>query len=128
MRRDSLARIQRDINSLQDNERHLRAARRDVEMRLIVRLMLDHVIRPEEVEAAYRSAKGEKVHRKVPAKYCHPLTGETWSGRGKLPLWLRAEELKGGDRKCFLIQRMPDHPFRLSAQAGDAQSGSDRCG
>jgi len=112
VRRDSLAKIQRDIKSLLDNERLLRAARRDTEMRLIVQLMLDHVILPEEVEAAFRAAKGDKALRKVPAKYRHPVTGDTWSGRGKLPIWLRAEELKGGDRKSFLIQHLPERPLQ----------------
>lgn len=36
--------------------------------------------------------------KKVPAKYRNPLTGDTWTGRGKSPTWLL-----GQDRTAFLI-------------------------
>lgn len=40
---------------------------------------------------------------KVAAKYRHPTTGETWSGRGGTVRWL-AEEIKAGKKKeDFLI-------------------------
>ncbi len=35
----------------------------------------------------------------VPAKYRNPKTGETWSGRGRAPLWIA-----GRNRNRFLIQ------------------------
>ena len=28
--------------------------------------------------------------RKVPAKYKDPVSGKTWSGRGRTPLWVKA--------------------------------------
>ena len=34
----------------------------------------------------------------VPAKYRDPATGQTWTGRGKEPAWIR-----GQDRSTFLI-------------------------
>ena len=39
----------------------------------------------------------------VPAKYRHPVTGETWSGRGKPPKWLAAEMGKGKKASDFAI-------------------------
>ncbi len=36
----------------------------------------------------------------IPAKYRNPVTGESWSGRGKAPKWIADKE-----RKQFLIQR-----------------------
>jgi len=36
-----------------------------------------------------KSAKGKTTH-KVPAKYRDSSTGETWSGRGLQPRWLKA--------------------------------------
>lgn len=45
---------------------------------------------------------GLKVKRKgvkAQQKYQDPITGATWSGRGKEPTWI-----KGKDRKAFLIQ------------------------
>jgi DNA-binding protein H-NS len=49
------------------------------------------------------SAKGAKGNGQPkgpqPAKYRHPETGATWSGRGPAPAWLAAEK----DRNKFLI-------------------------
>lgn len=39
----------------------------------------------------------------VAAKYCHPETGETWSGRGRPPHWLAKELAKGKNREDFLV-------------------------
>lgn len=44
-------------------------------------------------------AKGKKV----PAKYKHPATGQTWSGRGITPKWMAAEIAKGKKREDFAI-------------------------
>ena len=45
------------------------------------------------------SAKGTKVA----AKYRHPETGQTWSGRGILPKWMTEEIAKGRKREDFAI-------------------------
>lgn len=41
---------------------------------------------------------------KVAAKYRHPKTGETWSGRGGVAGWLAAELKAGKKREDFLIE------------------------
>jgi DNA-binding protein H-NS len=53
-----------------------------------------------------RGKKGRgKVGKRAPVqpKYRNPKTGETWSGRGRAPRWLAAEEAKGRKRDSFLI-------------------------
>jgi DNA-binding protein H-NS len=45
------------------------------------------------------AAKGTKV----PPKYRHPATAETWSGRGDVASWLAAELKAGKKREDFLI-------------------------
>ncbi len=47
------------------------------------------------------SVKGTKV----PPKYRHPKTGETWSGRGGTAGWLAREIKSGKKREDFLIAR-----------------------
>lgn len=48
---------------------------------------------------------GRRKGMKVAAKYRHPKTGETWSGRGGVAGWL-AQELKAGKkREDFLIEK-----------------------
>lgn len=41
--------------------------------------------------------KGKRV--KVPPKYRDPVSGKTWSGRGRAPKWI-----DGKDREQFLIK------------------------
>jgi DNA-binding protein H-NS len=51
-----------------------------------------------------RPRKGSKLRgRKVAPKYRHPKTGETWSGRGAMAGWLKAELKAGKKRDSFLI-------------------------
>ncbi|MBK8113449.1 MAG: H-NS histone family protein [Candidatus Accumulibacter sp.] len=38
----------------------------------------------------------------APVKYRGP-NGETWSGRGRAPGWIRAAEQIGGSRKTFMV-------------------------
>jgi DNA-binding protein H-NS len=44
------------------------------------------------------SKKINQNNKKVPAKYRNPATGETWTGRGKAPLWI-----VGKERESFII-------------------------
>lgn len=37
------------------------------------------------------------------AKYRDPVSGETWSGRGRSPRWLQAAEAAGQNKESFLI-------------------------
>lgn len=39
----------------------------------------------------------------VAAKYRNPLTGDTWSGRGRAPKWLADALAKGRSRDEFLV-------------------------
>jgi DNA-binding protein H-NS len=42
---------------------------------------------------------------KVPAKYRHPKTGDTWTGRGGVAGWLAKEIAAGRKREDFLIDK-----------------------
>jgi DNA-binding protein H-NS len=39
-----------------------------------------------------------------PVKYRHPETGETWSGRGRMPKWLALAEQQGRGREEFSVK------------------------
>ena len=52
--------------------------------------------------SAPRSAT-PKTRSPVAPKYRHPVSNETWTGRGKLPKWLSAEIAAGKSREQFLI-------------------------
>lgn len=40
---------------------------------------------------------------KLPAKYRHPDTGQTWSGRGLQPNWLKEALARGGQLSDFKV-------------------------
>lgn len=50
-------------------------------------------------EPAYASRTRNGIGAKVPAKYRNPETGDTWSGRGREPRWL-----KGKNRATFALK------------------------
>lgn len=53
--------------------------------------------------AAPKARKSATKGTKVAAKYRHPETGQTWSGRGILPKWMTEEIAKGKTREDFAI-------------------------
>lgn len=55
--------------------------------------------------ASVARVRGVKTWKggKVPAKYRHPKTGETWSGRGLKPNWLSREIDAGVPIERFLV-------------------------
>ena len=48
-------------------------------------------------------AKKAKPRWAVAAKYRNPVTGDTWSGRGRAPKWLADALAKGRSRDEFLL-------------------------
>ena len=52
-----------------------------------------------------RGRKASLRGRKVPVKYRHPKTGETWSGRGAQAGWLTREIKAGAKRDDFLVDK-----------------------
>ncbi|KWF30223.1 H-NS histone family protein [Burkholderia pseudomultivorans] len=60
----------------------------------------EYGITPEQIFGRTRAGKG-KTASPVAAKYQNPKTGETWSGRGRAPAWIK--DVKNRDR--FLIKQ-----------------------
>ncbi|CAB3694689.1 H-NS histone family protein [Achromobacter kerstersii] len=115
------AKIEKEINKLQKKAEVLQTKRRKPVISSIITSMREYDITPEEIIAAFgagkpaRAATGGRrkagaaarpatAKRAVAPKYRHPQTGETWSGRGKAPRWLAAEEATGATRDSFLIK------------------------
>ncbi|MCY1537056.1 H-NS histone family protein [compost metagenome] len=116
------AKIEKEINKLQKKAEVLQTKRRKPVISSIIASMREYDITPEEIIAAYGAGKTARApagrrkagpaasrpanaaKRAVAPKYRHPQTGETWSGRGKAPRWLAAEEAAGATRDSFLIK------------------------
>lgn len=56
------------------------------------------------------SKPGAARGTKVAPKYRHPVTGETWSGRGGVAGWLAREIAAGRRREDFLIDKPSQSP------------------
>ncbi|WP_181952942.1 H-NS histone family protein [Achromobacter ruhlandii] len=102
---------------LQDQLTRILRHRRHRELRRIIQAMHAHAISPQEVNAPFLASLPPRrpplmvlpcSRRPVPPKYRHPETGLTWSGRGREPRWLAAEERSGRRREQFLIVS-PEH-------------------
>lgn len=50
-----------------------------------------------------KKAKGPAAGRKVAAKYRNPATGDSWSGRGLQPNWLKAALATGRKLEDFAV-------------------------
>ena len=74
-----------------------RASQRQSAIDQIKELMAAHQLRPEDLGGTATRKKGA-TGKKVAAKYRDPSTGDSWSGRGLQPKWLKAA-LSGGKKK-----------------------------
>ena len=65
------------------------------------------------LDRGYSAPKNGRVHKlagsKAPVKYRHPATGESWSGRGRMASWLKAE-IKGGKKADHFLVRGQGRP------------------
>ncbi len=110
---DLKLKIEKEIAKLQKQAKALQTKQRNPIIASIIRSMREYDITPEEINTAFNKktstvqrsrsdASGEK--RVVPAKYRHPESGETWTGRGKAPRWITSAEAQGKKRDEFLIE------------------------
>ena len=74
-----------------------RAAARAQALTTVRQLCTEHGITPADLAPSASKSK-PRATGVVPAKYHNPETGDTWTGRGKEPVWIR-----GQDRGAFLI-------------------------
>jgi DNA-binding protein H-NS len=116
--RDTLKVLSTEIRQLEHRVYVLRAKRRALAVREIVRLMRQSQIMPDEITAAYErlSPKPSDVlmprldgRSRVAPKYRDPETGKTWTGRGVIPRWLAAAELDGRNRQHFIVEPSTRH-------------------
>ena len=84
---------QRDL--LDQQIKQIRETERATAIETIKKMIEEHQLKAEDIF----SKKSSPAGKKVPAKYLNPLTGETWTGRGKAPVWIAGKE-----RDTFLIK------------------------
>lgn len=107
-RQSSLAKIQSQIRQLTVRaERLERTASKGI--RAAAKVIQKHRLSMRDLQVAFdqsasrgRSRRGMKPGTKVAPKY-RDSDGNTWTGRGRSPLWLVAAEKAGKKRESFLI-------------------------
>jgi DNA-binding protein H-NS len=106
-RRTSLATIRAQIRTLETQARRLeRGATKG--LRVAAAVIAKHGLSLADVQQAFAMSKGGATKRRstagraVAIKY-KDAKGNTWTGRGRTPLWLVAEEKAGRKRDSFLI-------------------------
>ena len=140
MPRMSYESIQKQIQKLQAQAKKLEEnhfARKAKAIAQVRALMKKLEISIEDLqESAQKPLRKTKIHDPVqPArklagrrgpvapKYQDPLTGNTWTGRGKPPLWLASQLSTGRQKDEFLILT-ENKLTTLPDQATDAYTGS----
>lgn len=119
MRQENLKTIEAQIRKLEREKEKLRLRRRKPVIASIVKSMQEYGVTPQELQEALarttdrRGTRGQlrksgavpsaKPRATVAAKYRHPDSGASWSGRGKAPRWLVEAETQGRRRDEFLI-------------------------
>jgi len=91
------AEIQAQIAELETKAKEARAAELAGAKAQIAEIMATHGLTLDDLRGV--RGKATKARRAVPAKYRNRDTGDTWTGRGREPLWLA-----GKNRDDFLIK------------------------
>lgn len=89
--------LQAQIAELQRKAEELRKGERNEARAKILELMRTYDISINELTGTAKSKS--KPGTSVPAKYRDPVSGATWTGRGRAPLWLN-----GRNKDNFLIK------------------------
>jgi DNA-binding protein H-NS len=66
-------------------------------------LMAEYGLTPTDIGAKGAAKSAGRSGGKVAAKYRNPATGDTWSGRGLQPKWLKAALASGRRIEEFVI-------------------------
>ena len=102
--------LQELLNQRAELERQIAETQRQERAEAIAtirQLMSDFGLSAQDLSAGrsgLRTASNDEGRRaKVPAKYRNPATGESWTGRGLQPKWLKAALSEGRQLADFLI-------------------------
>ncbi|WP_175007251.1 H-NS histone family protein [Burkholderia lata] len=99
----------------------LRAAKRKHVIAQIVKWMGEFEISPLELGTWVDSRmSGDRRRRRAEPRYWDPVTGTTWSGRGKRPRWMA-----GRDPEEFRIKQGHPRQPGLAASGPDEQARDD---
>lgn len=94
----SIEELEREFAAAEKRLIEARANERKKAIQEILAKMAQNNITVADLETA-SAKRSSSAGIKIPPKYRDPQTGETWTGRGRAPVWL-----KGRDKNDFLIK------------------------
>ncbi len=104
----TLSELLEQKSALERQIREAQSSQKSEAVAQIRKLMADNGLTPADLAAGLPTRKSGKgadsvVRRPVAAKYKHPESGATWSGRGLKPKWLSEELARGKTLGEFAI-------------------------
>lgn len=98
---NSITEIKKEITRLKRDADKLKQKTRSKVISDILRSMKEHDLTPEDIaQAFHHKPSRSKAVSKV--RYQHP-DGHAWSGRGRIPTWIKQIESEGHSREDFAI-------------------------
>lgn len=98
---NSITEIKKEISRLKRDADKLKQKTRSKVISDILRSMKEHDLTPEDIaQAFYHKPSRTKTESKV--RYQHP-DGHTWTGRGRIPTWIKQIESEGRSREDFTV-------------------------
>jgi len=128
-RQSSVTSIRARIRALENQARRLeRNATKG--LRAVAAAIAKHGLSLSQVQQAFGMTKGGRKRspvagRKVAIKY-KDEKGNTWTGRGRTPLWLVAAEKAGKKRQSFLIGAKKTPPKSARSQKARAKKPAEK--
>ncbi|WP_321807799.1 H-NS histone family protein [Burkholderia sp. BCC1993] len=98
---ESYKALKAQLDTLQERTEAARIAELEAVIAQIRELVAQYGITDDQIFGRKRAKKATKPAAAAEPKYQNPKTGETWSGRGRAPQWIR--DAKNRDR--FLIAK-----------------------
>lgn len=98
---NSIAEIKKEISRLQRDANNLKQKTRSKVVSDILRTMKENDLNPEDIAQAFhykpvRTTAASKI------RYQHP-DGHTWTGRGRIPAWIKQIDSEGRSREDFAV-------------------------
>lgn len=90
-----IAEHERQVAALRAQAETLRAAERSEVIRLIRGQITDYGLTASDIGLSKRGANAKPSETKVAPQYFNPNGRESWSGRGRKPLWVVAAQATG---------------------------------
>ncbi|OSZ33110.1 DNA-binding protein [Alcaligenes faecalis] len=98
---NSISEIQKEISRLKRHAESIKKKTRTKVINEIIRSMVENDLNLEDIAQVFHHKPSQ---RRMPAKikYQHP-NGDTWSGRGRPPAWIKQIESEGRSREDFAV-------------------------